>query len=55
MIAAAELAARAVIDVALGRKLLPATLAEVRAPQPESPFDQLGFVKSMAASGQRSA
>jgi hypothetical protein len=41
---AAELAARVVVDEATRKQTLPATVADVRRPQPEPPFDQLGLI-----------
>jgi hypothetical protein len=43
VIAAADLASRIVIDEATGACSMPATLVDVRRPQPESPFDRLGL------------
>ncbi|MDI5975477.1 ThiF family adenylyltransferase [Amycolatopsis magusensis] len=46
VVAAAELALRAVIDEATGGHTLPATLADVRRPQGQPPFDRVGRVAS---------
>jgi hypothetical protein len=45
VVAAAELACRVVIDEVKGSGSLPASLADVRRPQQEVPFDQLGLVQ----------
>lgn len=45
VVAAAELATRVVIDEALRSFSLPASLAEVRRPQPERPFNQMGLAQ----------
>lgn len=44
VLAAAELACRVVIDEVSGARSLPASLADVRRPQPEQSFDRLGLV-----------
>ncbi|MGW4528581.1 ThiF family adenylyltransferase [Amycolatopsis sp. NPDC004378] len=44
VVAAAELALLAVIDEATGERALPATLADVRRPQDQPPFDRAGRV-----------
>lgn len=46
VIAAAALTCRVVIDAATRRNRYPATVAEVHQPQPEPPFDRIGFVTS---------
>jgi molybdopterin/thiamine biosynthesis adenylyltransferase len=46
VVAAAELAHRVVIDHATHTCLLPATIAEVRSPQPEPPYHRIGQVTS---------
>ncbi|RSD10311.1 ThiF family adenylyltransferase [Amycolatopsis eburnea] len=46
VVAAAELALQAVIDQATGDQTLPATLADVRRPQDQPPFDRVGLVAS---------
>ena len=45
VIAAAELAARVVIDELTGANSLAGSLAQVLAPQHEPPYQQLGYVK----------
>lgn len=47
--AAAELAARVVLDEATRECVLPATIAEVRSPQPEPPYHRVGPVTSAEA------
>lgn len=49
VVAAADLALRVVLDEATRACELPATLAEVRSPQAEQPFDQVGLVTSASA------
>lgn len=44
VVAAAELACRVVIDEVSGSRSMPASIADVRRPQPEAPFDRLGLV-----------
>lgn len=46
VIAAAGLAVRVVLDVATAERSLPATIAEVRSPQPEQPYDRIGPISS---------
>jgi molybdopterin/thiamine biosynthesis adenylyltransferase len=46
VVAAAELAVRVVLDEATRECALPATIADVRSPQPEPPYDRLGPVTS---------
>nr|WP_152332319.1 hypothetical protein [Micromonospora purpureochromogenes] len=50
VIAAAELACRMIIDEATHQSALPATMADVRRPQPDPPFDRLGLLTSDAVS-----
>lgn len=51
VVAAAELACRVVVDELSGARSLPASLADVRAVQPEAPFDHLGLVAAGVAAG----
>jgi molybdopterin/thiamine biosynthesis adenylyltransferase len=51
VLAAAELACRVVIDEVSGSRSLPATLADVRRPQPEAPFNRLGLVSASPSPG----
>jgi hypothetical protein len=44
VIAAAELAHRVVLDEATRTCALPASIADVRCPQPEPPYDRVGVV-----------
>lgn len=46
VVAAAELAVRVVLDEATGECALPATIVEVRSPQPEQPYQRVGPVTS---------
>jgi hypothetical protein len=46
VVAAAELALQVVIDEATGDRILPATLADVRRPQGQPPFDRIGRLSS---------
>lgn len=50
VIAAAELACRMIIDEATHQCALPATMADVRRPQPDPPFDRLGLLTPDAVS-----
>jgi molybdopterin/thiamine biosynthesis adenylyltransferase len=49
VVGAAELAVRVVLDEATRECALPATIADVRSPQPEPPYDRLGPITSAEA------
>jgi len=51
VLAAAELACRVIIDEVSGSRSLPGSLADVRQPQPEAPFDRLGLVSTRTTPG----
>jgi hypothetical protein len=55
VLGAAELAARVVIDEATRNQTFPPTLADVRRPQPEPPFDQLGLITGPSEPSHQSA